>query len=394
MEAQNTMPRKKKTEVEQPTIEELGEVVGKLESMAEKLDDSRFIPLDSDESNQAIELFQALRVSNQLKSDMKKINNPTREEIKMLVNLYYQIQDSRKALREQIRSIESDESKKANVIVLDWCLKNFAIIEAGVNEFMKTICEQNEVGRWLLSITGIGPVLAAGCLAYFNIEGKNYASQFISYAGLNDINRPFIGRKGSEKIMEEISKGKKTITDEMVAEFAAKTHWSYEYLRNNAYDPEKSKWSKTKLVAAAAKIPYNADLKCFMWKVGKSFNWLCNNEKSLYGRLFSERRIIETRKNEEGCYAEQAAQILASKNIGKNTEAYKAYIQGKLPKAHINARCLRWVEKIFISHLFEEMYRVHYDKVPPRYYNIAKDPIHNKEINPEVPFHKVPEEIQ
>lgn len=384
---------RKNAKFEQPTNEELFEVETHLETMADKLDDAQFVPFGTDESDQTVELFQALRVSKQLKSEMRKISNPSREEIKMLINLYYQIQDSRKALREQIRSIENDDTKKANVIVLDWCLKNFAILETGINGFLQSMCEQTEVGRWLLQITGIGPVLAAGLMAYFDVKGKHYASQFISYAGLNDNNRPFIGRKGADKIIAELGwDKKKEITDEDVVEFAARTQWKYDYLRQKAYDPEKGKWSKVKLSAAAAKIPYNADLKCLMWKVGKSFNWLCNNEKSLYGRLFTERRDIETRKNEAGEYAEQAANILKTKNIGKNTEAYKSYVQGKLPKAHINARALRWVEKIFISHLFEEMYRVEYNEIPPRYYNLEKDPLHNKEIVPEVPYYEVKKE--
>ena len=62
--------------------------------------------------------------------------------------------------------------------------------------------------------------------------------------------------------------------------------------------------------------------------------------------------------NEEGKFADQAANILETKNIGKDTVAYKSYSQGKLPKAHITARAMRWTEKIFLSHLFEEMYRV------------------------------------
>jgi hypothetical protein len=91
--------------------------------------------------------------------------------------------------------------------------------------------------------------------------------------------------------------------------------------------------------------------------------------------------------NESGKYAEQAKRKLEEYNIDKSTKAYEAYSQGKLPAAHINARAMRWTEKIFLSHLFEEMYRVRYDKIPPRYYSIDKlGEEHNKDIAPEVPF--------
>ena len=159
---------------------------------------------------------------------------------------------------------------------------------------------------------------------------------------------------------------------------------------DKAYNKEKGKWSKEDLISACSMIPYNAKAKVLMWKVGKSFWWLKNDSESLYGRLYSERKVKELQKNSDKDYADQAAEKLEKYNIGKSTNAYKAYKNGELPMAHIDARCIRWVEKIFLSHLFEEMYRVRYDKVPPRYYSLAHlEECHNKEIDPEVPYHEV-----
>jgi hypothetical protein len=254
------------------------------------------------------------------------------------------------------------------------------------------ICQSTEVGRWLLSINGLGPVLAAGLLGYLDIEGKDYATQFISYAGLNDNNRPWLGAEKSRAIVNEVCGTSKTVTDDMVAEIAVRTQWPYTFLVKRAYTEKdgKGKWSKDKLIKACSMIPYNKELKTHMYKVGSSFQWLCNKPESLYGSLFTQRRQYEMEKNEAGEYAQQAAEKLEKYDIGKTTEAYKAYSQGKLPKAHINARAMRWTEKIFLSHLFEEMYRVRYDKVPPRYYSLDKlGEEHNKDIAPEVPFTKV-----
>ena len=374
--------------VKEANVFEVNNAADRLNNFAARLNDSQFMPKDDPDGSMAIELIKAERLSKKLKTEIRDIKNPTRQEVKMLVDLYYQMQDNRKALRTQISAIESDESKKHNVQILDWCLKNSAILESGVNDVLQIICESSEVGRWLLSIVGIGPVLAAGCLAYFDVEGKEYATQFISYAGLNDNNRPFIGRKGAEAIMSELvpPNSKTPITDDIVAQYAIKTQWGFEYLRDKAWNDEKQKWSKSDLIAAAAKIPYNANLKTLCWKIGSSFQWQCNNPKSLYGTLFSQRRIQEIANNEAGKYADQAAHILATKNIGKNTTAYKEYSQGKLPKAHINARAMRWAEKLFLSHYFVECYRVRYGKNPPRYYSLEHCPGHHKDIEPEVPY--------
>ncbi len=57
--------------------------------------------------------------------------------------------------------------------------------------------------------------------------------------------------------------------------------------------------------------------------------------------------------------------------IGKTTEAYKYYIKGQLPPAHIQARAERYAVKLFIAHFFEVYYKFHFKKDPPAPYPIA-----------------------
>ena len=345
--------------------------------------------------NSDIELPEVVSLTKDLKQKILTIGHVNRSEIKACVSTFYQMQDIRKSLTEQIRSIEnnSQDGAETSITILRWTVKNVASIEKSLSDCMELICQTNPVGRWLLAITGIGPVLAAGCLAYFDIEGREYATQFLSYAGLNDNNRPWISREKSAAIVNDIVGNSRIITDDHVALIAAKTQWSYEHIRSNAYNEAKGKWVKGDIVKAICMKPYNSELKSFCWKIGKSFQWNCNNEKSKYGTLFSERRVKEIAKNEALEFADQAE--IKKNFVGKSTEAYKAYSEGKLPKAHINNRAMRWAIKIFVSHLFEEMYRVRYDKVPPRYYSLVKlDEEHNKEILPEVPYDLTTEEYE
>ena len=363
-----------------------------LTEKANALDDGQFLQQygDSDFTDVNFELFKVENLSKKIKEDILSTENPpSRQEIQTLVNLFYQMQDFRKAIREQIRSIENDTTKKTSIIVLDYFLKSTAVIEHNCQKVLELICKNSEVGRWLLQIKGIGPVLAAGCLAYFDIEGRNYATQFISYAGLNDNNRPWIGKVGAEAIMKEISSDT-WLTDDQAGIFSVRTQWPLPYLREHAYKEGKG-WSRTELIKAAAKIPYNKNLKVLMWKIGKSFIWV-QNRGSLYGNFFAERKALETEKNNNGDYADQAAHILATKKFNNETIAKEKYMEGKLPDAHIIARAMRRAEKIFISHLFEEMYRVaHKDdpngNIPPRYYTLVhSDGEHNDDIPPEVPY--------
>ena len=338
--------------------------------------------------NAAVELSEVEKLTKDMKTKIIEIGYVSRSELKAVYNTYMQVQDMRIALTEQIRSIENGntEDSDLSITILRWTLKNMASIEKSLLRSLTIVCENNEVGRWLLATTGIGPSLAAGCLAYFDVRGKEYSTQFHSYAGLNDNNRPWRGKEEITKIVNDIVGSSKTITDDHVALIAAKTQWSYSHIRDRAWDDKKEKWSKANIISACSMVPYNKELKSFCYLLGEQFHWNCNNDQSLYGTLFSERKALEEKRNAEGAFSDQASNKL-DKLISKDTNAYKAYSEGKLPTAHINNRAKRWAVKIFISHLFEEMYRVEYGEKPPRYYSLEKlEGMHNKLILPEVPF--------
>lgn len=88
-------------------------------------------------------------------------------------------------------------------------------------------------------------------------------------------------------------------------------------------------------------------------------------------KIYKARKEYEQEKNENGDYADQAEEILRTRNIGKTTEAYKHYSQGKLPPGHIQQRAERYATKIFLSHLHEYWYEVHYGEKPPKPFAIA-----------------------
>ena len=71
-------------------------------------------------------------------------------------------------------------------------------------------------------------------------------------------------------------------------------------------------------------------------------------------------------------YAEQAATILATKNIGKDTDAYKHYRDGRLPPAQIQARSERWATKIFLSHYHEAAFVAAHGELPPMPFAIGR----------------------
>ena len=97
----------------------MNEASDMLLAMARQTQDEFYFPDGSKE----LELYKAVKLSKDLKSEIKSIETISKSEIRTLVNLYYQVQDFRKASREQIRAIEQNRSgSKAatgNVAILD-----------------------------------------------------------------------------------------------------------------------------------------------------------------------------------------------------------------------------------------------------------------------------------
>ena len=234
----------------------------------------------------------------------------SKTEARYLVDCYYQTQEHRIATAAQSRTLSKSGEPNA---VIDYLTGELSVLENEIKKALQTYAENDPVGRWSLSVCGIGPVLAAGLLAHIDIEKAPTAGHIWSFAGL---------------------------------------------------EPN-TKWEK------GQKRPWNASLKVICWKIGQSFVKVSSNDKDIYGKLWKDRKEYEMAKNEAGDYAEQAALKLTQFKIGKDTEAYKWYAQGKLPPAHIQQRTERYATKIFLAHWQHVAYFERYGSDPPKPYAIA-----------------------
>lgn len=246
-----------------------------------------------------------------LTSDLRKASVfLSDDEVRYMVDTYYQMQDARLRAHNQARHLA--ESREPNSLVA-WFAEQNGTLETRVKQALAQYVKNHPVGQWLLSITGIGPILAAGFLTHIDITRAPTAGHIWAYAGL---------------------------------------------------DPTKS-WGK------GEKRPWNASLKLLAYKAGESFVKTKSRDGAFYGRIYDERKRYEQAKNEAGDYADQAARALATKKIGTDTDAYAAYSAGRLPPAHIHARARRYTVKLFLAHLHEVMYRQHYGTMPPLPYALT-----------------------
>jgi hypothetical protein len=231
-------------------------------------------------------------------------------DARWLVDTYYQLQEYRISAKNQTRSQLDDEE---NCEILRLFAGNFEKMEHNMKSVLETYAKSRDIGKWMLSICGIGPVIAAGLLAHIDIKKVHTAGAIQRYAGL---------------------------------------------------DPT-CEWKK------GEKRPWNARLKVLCWKIGQSFVKCSNRESDVYGHIYKVRKEYEQEKNELGDYADQAAAKLKKFKIGKDTEAYQWYSQGMLPPAHIQQRAERYAVKLFISHLFSVWYELDRGEKPPKPYAIA-----------------------
>jgi len=257
-----------------------------------------------EEENRALrQSGEIVRLGRDLREAAKLMG---RQEARYLVDMYYQVQHFRIQASNQLRA-SSEEPEP--VYLLDWLGEQFMRLEGQIKGALGKYVDGHEFGAWTRSICGIGPVIAAGLIAHIDIEKAPTPGHIWSFAGL-------LGENNWEK---------------------------------------------------GQKRPYNAELKTLCaFKLGESFVKVQVRELDVYGKVFKERKIREQERNERGEFRGEAEAKLAKYKIGKSTDAYKWYSEGKLPPAHIHARARRVAVKLFLAHLQQVWWFIKFDEPPPK----------------------------
>lgn len=251
--------------------------------------------------------FAAEAVIRLSRDMVKAVNDLTDQEARFLVDSYYTMQENRKASGNQIRAL--NESGEPHT-VLDWWHKQCATMEQQVERALDAWTYCYPVGRWLRSVHGIGPVLAANFLAHFDVRKSETAGGFWRFAGL---------------------------------------------------DPSQT-WEK------GQKRPWNAQAKVACWKAGDSWVKLGERKDAFYAVMYRERKALEIARNERDEHRDYA--LARATSVGKTTEARKHYEAGRLPPAQVDARARRWAVKLFLAHLHHVMYECEHGRPPPKPYAV------------------------
>ena len=232
------------------------------------------------------------------------------DEARFLVDAYYQIQENRKTAGNHARVLA--ETKEPHDVI-QWLFDQNDTVEKQIRRALDSWTDSIPAARWAKSIVGIGPVISAGLAAHIDVSRATTVGHIWRFAGL---------------------------------------------------DPT-VEWKKSQ------KRPWNAALKTLCWKIGESFVKVAGREGDFYGHLYIQRKEFEQNRNDSGSLADKAARKLERFNIGKSTDAYKAYVGGMLPPAHIHARAKRWAVKLFLAHYHHVAWTLATGTPPPKPYVIS-----------------------
>jgi hypothetical protein len=232
------------------------------------------------------------------------------EEARYLCDAYYIMQDDRKRTFAQQRTL--GENAEPN-LVIGWLADQSATLETQIKSALDVYTKGHEMGSWMRSIYGVGPVISAGLLAHIDIEKCPTVGHIWQFAGI-------------------AGAGQKP-------------------------------WDR------GTKRPFNAQLKTLCWKAGQSFMKFSNQEECVYGRHYREQKAKYIAKNDADGFRDRALE--RAPKVGKTTEAFKHYSIGKLPPGHIDAMARRWAVKLFLAHLHSEWHQRHFGRPAPLPYPIA-----------------------
>ena len=231
----------------------------------------------------------------------------TTSEARHVVNDYYRIQQQRIRTAAQIRSApEGDDIELTKMF-----FRQAEADEATRKMALLSFARAHAVGRWSMDVKGIGPVIAAGLLAHIDVRKATNVGKLWRFAGL-------------DPTLPKAQKG------------------------------EKRQW--------------NAKLKRLCWLIGESFTRVSGRDDAVYGRVYRNRKTQEISRNEAGLFVDQAEKTLATVNIGKDTDTYQWYTEGKLPPARIHLRAQRYAVKLFLSHWHYVAFEVMFGTPPEKPY--------------------------
>lgn len=106
----------------------------------------------------------------------------TKPQARYFVDAYYAIQQHRIEAQNQVRSLERSEEPNE---LIAWLFGQHELLEREIGKALGGFASSHAPGVWAQSITGCGPIIAAGLLAHIDVTKANTAGKVWRFAGLD-----------------------------------------------------------------------------------------------------------------------------------------------------------------------------------------------------------------
>lgn len=145
----------------------------------------------------------------------------SRKMMKFIMDSYYQAQEVRIIAENRARAISQgyDEVKgEEHPLFIQRSLHNYRMQEALYKKYAQLATDHITDCRWMKSIVGIGDILSGYLYSALDVTKVQYATEFLSYAGLNDNNNKWLGKEGAQKLTSRAIKYREGLYSDIEAE--------------------------------------------------------------------------------------------------------------------------------------------------------------------------------
>ena len=294
----------------------------------------------------------------------------TKREAKLLYRYHRNVQVMRIACEQSIGLLEHQKTPPPELFF--YFRRSARRLEKQTTSALEIYVDQYVATRWMREV-GLGSAQATAIFTMVDLEKiKGNVSSLFRFAGYDPSVTKLTKQEAGECIRYFREQYKKDYVDLEVLHYVARDlNRGVEQLKRitkvGMYRKDIT-WGQ--LYRAIMSCPWCQELKEVLFRVGMAFRRTGGNAQptSPYRSIYDWRKEYEVMRNERGDLAEQAAYKLKSRNFRKDTTAYKHYIEGRLPPAHLDARARRFTIKVFLVHLHQVLFFERYGRMPPRPY--------------------------
>lgn len=291
-------------------------------------------------------------------------------EARVLIDLYYSIQDYRKSIDNQCRSMDQGMDGGDSHQALDFMASQIDTMERNAVAFLQTYVTSHVMWPWLSAVDGIGPILAAGLVAYLGHRPvPATVGKWNRYAGL-DPTQQWLKADQIKALWTTLDGSLEERTRVIAHRIGCDPETVLKNATINFSTGEIKPLTRDSAIKALSRIPFNRTLKTLCWKIGDQFVKLGDSQKAYYAKYYRQRKAQEIARNLNGERSDLARVTLKS----KPTHAQRAvYAQGMLPDGRIDLMARRATVKLFLSHLHELWYRMENPgQLPPKHFAFGR----------------------